>query len=341
LLSLLEADPDAFLMVISGLNFTDLQNVSDASSKICSFLISASERLWLGNIPPLEKSFVLPTITDASAIVADKTEVCLFLGPYIEPKIAFVSLETGMFTSEMVVPGLGPWESIDHISLSRKLVAVSFRNLGHTDLVILDRGTGTRLYETLHFDNISCLKIFDSLSVVGTRSGLLAITSLPTLDTSILQHQKQTSVNHLDSNSWLTVVSSESKFIVWIHATKSVAKVIYRHGFPEAVRSVPKFMYMPGYSQDYCGTQVSLSYPIVVSPSFSYGRGTDMEVWNIKSGTFQYKIESDSLHHCLRYPLLNLEYSNSSVLNTVVKVDDTQFEKVRYFVDDDLEDWEE
>ena len=341
LLSLLEADQDAFLMVISYLNFTDLQNVSDASTKICSFLISASERLWLGNNPPLEKSFVLPTITDASAIVADETEVCLFLGPYIEPKIAFVSLETGMFTSEMVVPGLGPWESIDHISLSRKLVAVSFTNLGHTDLVILDRGTGTRLYETLHFDNISCLKIFDSLSVVGTRSGLLGITCLPTLDTSILQHPKQTYVEYLDSNSWLTVVSCDSKFIVWIHATKSVSKVIHRHGFPTDAELSAKGMYRTGSPLDYLGTQVSLSYPIVVSPSFSYGYTADIEVWNIESGTFQYKIEKDSSHHSLRYPLLNLEYSHSSVLNTVVKVDDTQFEKVRYFEDDDLEDLEE
>ena len=100
-------------------------------------------------------------------------------------------------------------------------------------------------------------------------------------------------------------------------------------------------MYIPGYSQDYCGTQVSLSYPIVVSPSFSWGHTADIEVWNIESGTFQYKIGKDSKHHSLRYPLLNLEYSHSSVMNTVVKVDDTQFEKVRYFVDDDLEDLEE
>ena len=212
------------------------------------------------------------------------------------------------------------------MNLCRKLVAVTFRKVtGYSDLVIFDRETETRLYETLQFDNISCLKIFDSLSVVGSRSGLLRITCLPTLHTSIHHHPKQTSVDHLDSNNWLTVVSSESKFIVWIHANKSVAKVISRPGFPE----------------DYCGTQVSLSYPIVVSPSFSFGHGSDMEVWDIEAGTFQYKIESDSLHHCLRYPLLNLEFSNSSVMNRVVKVKDTQFENVRYFVDDHLEDLEE
>ena len=98
---------------------------------------------------------------------------------------------------------------------------------------------------------------------------------------------------------------------------------------------------MPRFPEDYCCPQVSLSYPIVVSPSFSFGRTADMEVWNIESGTFQYKIESDSLHHCLRYPLLNLEYFNSSVMNTVVKVKETEFENVRYFVDDHLEDSEE
>ena len=163
-------------MVLSYLNFADLQNISDASTQICSFLISASERHWLGTNPPLEKSFVLPTVTDATDIVADETVVGLFLGPYIDPKIAFFSLETGMLTSEMVVPGLGPYQPIEHISLSRKLLAVSFRKVtGYTDLVILDRETGTRLYETLQFDNISCLKIFDSLSVVGSRSGLLGI----------------------------------------------------------------------------------------------------------------------------------------------------------------------
>ena len=136
-------------------------------------------------------------------------------------------------------------------------------------------------------------------------------------------------------------IRQTTTFIVWIHATKSVAKVIYRHGFPTDTELVAKGMYRTGFPQDYCGTQVSLSYPIVVSPSFSFGRTADMEVWNIESGTFQYKIESDSLHHCLRYPLLNLEFSNSSVMNRVVKVKDTQFENVRYFVDDHLEDLEE
>ena len=139
LLSLMQADQEAFLMVLSYLNFADLQNVSDASTQICSFLISASERLWLGTKPPLEKIFVLPTVTDASVIVADETVVGLFLGPYIDPKIAFFSLETGMLTSEMVVPGLGPYQPIEHISLSRNLLAVSFRKVtGYTDLVILD-----------------------------------------------------------------------------------------------------------------------------------------------------------------------------------------------------------
>ena len=144
-------------------------------------------------------------------------------------------------------------------------------------------------------------------------------------DTSFLQHPKQTSVDHLDSNNWLTVVSSESKFIVWIHDNRSVAKVISRPGFP----------------QDHSGTQVSLSYPIVVSPSFSFGHSSDIEVWDIKAGTFQYKIESHSVHHCLRYPLLNLEFFNSSVMNTLLKVNETEFENVRYFVDDHLEDLEE
>ena len=101
LLSLLQADQDAFLMVTSYLNFGDLQNLSDASNEISSFLISASERLWLGPFPPSEKSFFLPTVRDADAIVADETVVGLSLGP----KIAFFSLETGMLTSEMVVPG--------------------------------------------------------------------------------------------------------------------------------------------------------------------------------------------------------------------------------------------
>ena len=135
LLSLLQADQDAFLMVVSHLNFVDLQNISDARTQICSFLISASERLWLGPIPPLEKSFILPTVTDATAIVADKTVVGLFLGP----TIAFFSLETGMLTSEMVVPSLGPYKGIEHMSLCRKLVAVSFRKVtGYSDLVIFD-----------------------------------------------------------------------------------------------------------------------------------------------------------------------------------------------------------
>ena len=62
------------------------------------------------------------------------------------------------------------------MSLCRKLLAVSFRKVsGYTDLDIFDRETETRLYETVQFDNISCLKIFDSLSVVGSRSGLLGI----------------------------------------------------------------------------------------------------------------------------------------------------------------------
>ena len=93
---------------------------------------------------------------------------------------------------------------------------------------------------------------------------------------------------------------------------------------------------MPRFPEDYCCPQVSLSYPIVVSPSCSFGRGADMEVWDIEAGTFQYKIESDALHHCLRYPLVNFEFSNSSVMNRVVKVKDTQFENVRYFEDDHL-----
>ena len=59
---------------------------------------------------PLQKSFILPTVTDATEIVADETVVGLFLGPYIDPKIAFFSLETEMLTSEMVVPGLGPYQ---------------------------------------------------------------------------------------------------------------------------------------------------------------------------------------------------------------------------------------
>ena len=76
----------------------------------------------------------------------------------------------------MVVPGLGPYKPIEHMNLCRKLVAVTFRKVtGYSDLVIFDRETETRLYETLQFDNISCLKIFDSLSVVGSRSGLLGI----------------------------------------------------------------------------------------------------------------------------------------------------------------------
>ena len=74
-------------MVISYLNFVDLQNISDASTQIGSFLISASERLWLGPFPPLEKSFILPTVRDATAIVADETVVGLSLGP----KIAFLA----------------------------------------------------------------------------------------------------------------------------------------------------------------------------------------------------------------------------------------------------------
>ena len=338
LLSLMQADQEAFLMVLSYLNFADLQNVSDASTQICSFLISASERLWLGTNPPLEKSFVLPTVTDATAIVADETVVGLFLGP----TIAFFSLETGMMTSQMVVPGLGPYEGIEHMSLCRKLLAVSFRKVtGYSELVIFDRETETRLYETVQFDNISCLKIFDSLSVVGSSSGLLGVTCLPTLDTSILQHPKQTYVEYLDSNSWLTVVSCDSTFIVWIHATKSVAKVIDRHGFPTDAELAAKGMYRTGSPLDYFGTQVSLSYPIVVSPSFSYGYTADIEVWNIESGTFQYKIEKDSSHHSLRYPLLNLEYAAVCVMNTVVKLDETQFDMVRYFEDDDLEDLEE
>ena len=306
-------------MVISYLDFGDLQNLSDASNEISFFLISVSDRLWLGPFPPSEKSFILPTDRDADAIVADETVVGLSMGP----KIAFFSLETGMLTSEIVVPGV---RQFGQLSLSRKFLAVSFRKVsGHTVLVIFDRETETLLYQTVQFPYIRSLKILDSLTVVGSSDGTLGITSPSTSDTSILQDPRQTSVDHLDSNNWMTVVSSESKFIVWIHANKSVAKVISRPGFPE----------------DYSGTQVSLSYPIVVSPSFSFGHGSDIEVWDIEAGTFQYKIESDSSHHCLRYPLLNLEFSNSSVMNTVVKVNETQFDNVRYFVDDHLEDLEE
>ena len=178
-------------------------------------------------LSPLEKSFILPTVRDAKAIVADKTVFGLLLGP----KIAFFSLETGMLTSEMVVPGFQQYgQEIENISLSRKFLAVSFRKVsGQTVLVIFDRETETILYETVQFANVSCLIILDLFTVVGNRFGLLGITCLSTFDTSILQHPKQTSVDHLDSNNWLTVVSFESKIIVWIHANKSVAKVIPRH----------------------------------------------------------------------------------------------------------------
>ena len=86
---------------------------------------------------PLEKkSLILPTVRDAKAIVADKTVVGLSLGP----KIAFFSLETGMLTSEMVVPDVHQYgQEIENMSLSRKFLAVSFRKVsGHTVLVIFD-----------------------------------------------------------------------------------------------------------------------------------------------------------------------------------------------------------
>ena len=141
-----------------------------------------------GPLPPSEKSFILPTVRDAKTIVADETVVGLSLGP----NIAFFSLETGMLTSEMVVPGVRQYgQEIEHKSLSRKFLAVSFRKVsGHTVLVIFDRETETILYETEQFANVSCLKILDSLTVAGNRLGLLGITCLSTFDFSILQHPK-------------------------------------------------------------------------------------------------------------------------------------------------------
>ena len=122
----MQTDQEAFLMVISYLDFGDLQNLSDASNEISFFLISASDRLWLGPFPPSEKSFILPTVRDADAIVADETVVGLSLGP----KIAFFSLETGILTSEMVFPGVRQFgQEIENMSLSRKFLAVSFRKV--------------------------------------------------------------------------------------------------------------------------------------------------------------------------------------------------------------------
>ena len=68
------------------------------------FVLSSSQLLRdFGLAPfPQEKLFILPTVRDAEAIVVDETIVGLSLGP----KIAFYSLETGMLTSEMVVPGV-------------------------------------------------------------------------------------------------------------------------------------------------------------------------------------------------------------------------------------------
>ena len=216
------------------------------------------------------------------------------------------------------------------MSLTTNYFVVALNNK-EKKVLIFERKSNQIMIQTDIPLTFSCMKLLESLLVIGDYEGTLTLFNISmSMQPKFLQDKSQTTVDSFDCNNQQLVVSCESKFIVWNLFSDSIEKIINRPG---------KLTILGDNSEvvaQYPGPKVSLSYPIVVSPSLGPDYG--LEIWDIELAQMINKIDAYFDYFTLRFPLINLETSHSMVMNTVYNIDGESPKILQCFTDERMEE---